>query len=511
MASTSDNNKRIAKNTLMLYFRMIFLMLVSLYTSRVVLNALGVEDYGIYNVVGGIVTMFSFITSTMASASQRFLSYDLAKNDPVRLRQTFSLVVLSYIILIVITIVLSESIAVWFLNTKMNIPAERLNAANWVLQFSIFSFVMNILSAPYMAVIISRERMGVYAYASIVEAVLKLLIVYMLTVIAFDKLKVYAVLMFLSTVSITTFYRIYCKRKFPESHYSFFYDGKRLRELCSFAAWNIIGAVANVLRSQGLNILLNLFFNPAINAARGIAYQVNSAVTNFSNNFYTAVRPQLTKNFAANKIDDLLSLGLNSSRYAYYLILLLSVPILIETEEILVLWLKLVPDYTVIFVRITLVQSILEVLAMPLTFMLQAAGKIKGIQLSVSILYLLNIPISYLLLKQGMPPTIVFYVNMILVAISFIPRLVNCKIILKMSVLGYFRRVISRIAVSTALIICWIFLCLNYNVLHSHVLINICIHILITFVIIACLGINNKERVFVKQYIKKKIKYDRQT
>ena len=508
MPTTAENNKRIAKNTLLLYFRLILTMLVSLYTSRVVLNVLGVNDFGIFNVVGGIVTMFSFITGTMATASQRFLSFDLAKGDTVRLKQTFSLVMLSYIVLIVITILLSETVAVWFLNTHMNIPAERMEAANWVLQCSIFSFAAGILTAPYMAVIISRERMGVYAYASIAEAVLKLVIVYLLTVIPFDKLKVYAVLIFLVSLGITSFYRIYCKRHYPESHFEYFFDKKRMIELCSFATWNIIGAIANVLRSQGLNILLNIFFNPAINAARGIAFQVNGAITKFTNNFYTAVRPQLTKDYASNDIDELKKLALNSSRYAYFLMLVFTVPIFFETTEVLRFWLKIVPDYAVIFVQVTLFQSLLEVVAMPLTFMLQAAGKIKGIQLTVSILYLLNIPISYIFLRMGYPPTTVFYVNTVLVAISYIPRLVNCKIILNLSPIIYFRRVILNIALPTVLVVVWGLLCTEYNLLPFHVLVNVAIHLLITFLAVVFLGARSNERQLLIKFIIKKIKHD---
>ena len=501
------NNKRIAKNTLLLYMRMLLTMLVSLYTSRVTLNVLGVNDFGIFNVVGGIVTMFSFITGTMATASQRFLSFDLAKGDNVRMKQTFSLIMLSYLGLMAVTLLLSETIGVWFLNTQMNIPEDRMEAANWVLQCSIFSFCNGVFTAPYMAVIIARERMGVYAYASIGDVVFKLLIVYLLTVIPLDKLKVFAVLIFLVSLIMAAFYRYYCKRHFPESHYKYFFDKKRMIELCSFATWNVIGAIANVLRSQGLNILLNIFFNPAINAARGIAFQVNGAVTKFTNNFYTAVRPQLTKDYAANDMEALKRLGYNSTRYASFLMLILTIPIFAETREILTIWLKIVPDYSVIFVQITLVQSILECVASPLTFMLQASGKIKYLQLSVSIIYLLVIPVSYIFLSMGYPPTVVFYINALFVLINYIPRFIVCKVVLQISILEYFRKVMLNISIPVVILIIWVQVCRTYDMLPFHLLINICIHIFITLLVVAFIGAKSKERKMILKYVVKKIKH----
>ena len=504
----SDNNKRIAKNTMLLYFRQILILLVSLYTSRVLLNALGVDDYGIYNVVGSIVTMFSFITNTMATASQRFLSYDLAKNDPIRLRQTFSLVMLSYIILILIALILSEGIGVWFLNAKMNIPLDRLEAANWVLQFSIFSFVAQILAAPYMAVIISREKMDVYAYVSIVEAILKLAIIYLLVIVPIDQLKSYAALMFFCAATVTLLYGLYCKSNFPESRFVFFYDKHRFKELCSFAWWNTIGAFSNVLRSQGINILLNLFFTPAINAARGIAYQVNSAIMNFSNNFYMAVRPQIIKNYAKGELAEMHNLIFFSSRFAFYLVFVISLPILLITQPILDIWLKTPPAYTSLFVQLVVINSLLEVLSFPLVNGLQAAGKIRTYQLVVSTAYLMNLPVSYVLLKMGYPPETTMYVNIAIVVLCFIPRLLLCRKYINISLVSYLRTVLLRLFVVT---VAMSFICLFVRSLFSFdslmkVLSAICVMLVLSMVGVYVLGLSSMERLKLNSLIIGKIR-----
>lgn len=493
---------------MLLYFRQILIMLVSLYTGRVVLNVLGVEDFGIYNVVGGIVTIFSFITGTMATASQRFLSYDLAKGEPVRLRQTFSLVFLSYVMLSAVTIVMSESIGIWFLNTHMSIPSERMEAANWVFQFSILSFVISIMSAPYMAVIISRERMGVYAYASIVEVVLKLIVVYLLTVIAFDKLKVYSMLMMLISLSMTIFYAIYCSRKFPESRYTYFYDKPRFKELCSFATWNVIGAIANVLRSQGINILLNVFFNPAVNAARGIAYYVNNALVTFSNNFYTAVKPQIIKDYARDEKEKMHKLIFLSSRFAFYLMLIVSLPILFITQPIMELWLITPPDYTSLFVQLVVINSLIEVLSFPLVSGLQASGKIKTYQLVVSVAYMMNLPVSYIFLKLGYPPEVTMYVNISIVIVCFIPRLLLCRRYIGITLSAYFREVLMRLLVTTiiTMIICK---CVSGMFDYGKVwliVVSVCVVILLSAMSVYTVGLSKSERNMLNRLIISKVR-----
>lgn len=512
MSESRANNKRIAKNTLALYFRQILIMLVSLYTSRVILQALGVEDFGIYNVVGGVVTMFSFITGTLGSASQRFLAYDMAKGDETKLRHTFSLILMSYFILAIVTILLSESCAVWFLNSKMTIPEERLYAANWVLQLSIVTFCIHIFQAPFMSVIIAHEKMDVYAYASIVEVIMKLIIVYLLHLFVFDKLIVYSILMCLNALGIFLFYYIYCYIKFKESRYKYYFNSIELKGLCSYAWWNVIGSIAIILRSQGINILLNIFFNPIVNAARGIAYQVNSAITSFYTNFYTAVRPQIVKNYAIGENSRMLSLICNSSRYAFYLVLVMIMPFMFYAQEILDIWLKTPPVMTDLFVKLVLISALIETLSIPLVSGLQAANRIKEIQLTVSMLYLLNIPISYLLLSYGYPAETPMYVNIVLIIMAFIPRIWIAHKIIGLSIRYYAKSVLAQIFIVTifAFFICYLFsyVCPSCSLLS--LIANSILMMVFTIIVIACIGVNSAERELVYNVLKRKINYDNQ-
>lgn len=499
-----SNNKRIAKNTLLLYIRHLLIMAVSLYTSRVILITLGVTDYGIYNVVGGVVTMFSFLTSTMASASQRYLSYDLGNNNDNRLKETFSLIFLTYVLIAFVTIVLTESIAVWFLNNKMTIPQDRMFAANWVLQFSILTYIANLFSAPYLSVIISHEKMNVYAYISIVDVLMKLLVVYLLSAFTYDKLILYSILLFFSSLITTSCYALYCRFNFAESHYVYFYDWTRLKEMLTFAWWNMIGTVANLLRGQGINILLNMFFNPTINAARGVAYQVNSAVKSFANNFYTAVRPQIYKSYAAGEKESMLSLILMSSRLAFYLLLLISLPIIINVDQILDIWLINPPRYATLFVQIVLFTALIEVFSFPLGAGMQATGNIKFYQIVVSGFYLLNIPISYYLLSKGLPPETVMYVNLILVIIDIIPRLWFCKKNYNLPMKRFVFDVLLKvwlIALTGYVIGHYLHLLLNSSSNLTGLLISVLLHLCSLLLLITTIGINKTERKKMIQII----------
>ena len=501
----SADNKRIAKNTLLLYVRQLLTMLVSLYTSRVILQTLGVTDFGIYNVVGGVVGMFSFLTGTLCSATQRYLAYDLANGDAKRLRETFGLVLLTYIIMAIITVILSESFAVWFLNTKMTIPTDRIYAANWVLQFAILTFVVNIFSTPYLSVVIAHEQMDVYAYVSIADVVLKLLIVFLLQVFFFDKLILYSILMFCSSMLITLCYAFYCHRNYKESHFQFFYDKARFVEMTAFAWWNMIGALAKVLRSQGINVLLNLFFNPAINAARGIAYQVNNAIISFANNFYTAVKPQIIKSHAIGEDSHMRQLIISSSKLAFYLLLLISLPIALNTNYILSLWLVSPPEYTSLFVQLVLLNALAEVFSLPLVAGLQATGNIKYLQLSVSLLYLLNIPISYVFLRLGYPPETPMIVSLSLVVVCMLPRLLLCKHYYGLSIKQYTLDVLVR--GWTIVILCYIIGThlpwTGVDSIIALVISSISLWI-ITLALILILGLSSQERNMVMDIISRR-------
>lgn len=505
----SSNNKRIAKNTLLLYFRQILIMLVSLYTSRVVLLALGVDDFGIFNVVGGVVTMFSFIMGTMSSASQRYLAFDLAGGDKMRLKETFSLVLLTYMLLAVITIVLSEGVGVWFLNTYMNIPEGRMVAANWVLQFAILTFLAHIFSGPYLSVVIAHEQMDVYAYVSIADVVLKLLIVYLIQAFTCDRLIFYAFLIFLTSVLSTLCYVIYCHKYYAESRFHFFYDKSRLKDMTAFAWWNMIGALANVLRSQGINILLNIFFTPAVNAARGIAYQVNSAVTQFYTNFYTAVKPQIVKSYAKEDIHQMHQLIFQSTKYAFFLVFVIGVPLFFYADTILSFWLKTPPELTTIFVQTIIINALFEVLSMPLVTGLQAANKIKSLQLTVSILYLMNLPVSYVLLRLGMPAVTPMYVNIAIVVISFLPRIIISRKYISVSVRSYFITVllpmflVAVLGGTGSLLISKTF---SQDKGLMYIFSGIAMIVVVCFVVIYLVGLTRPERNYMIQFVKSKFK-----
>lgn len=420
----STNNKLIAKNTLYLYFRMLLIMLVNLFSVRILLKALGIEDYGIYNVVGGIVVMFSFLSGTLASASQRFLSFELGRNNMLKLKQTFSLILLSYLLLVVVIIILSETVGLYFLNKELNFPPNRMEAANWVYQFSILSFMATIITSSYQAVIITREKMTIYAYVSILDSVLKLLIIFFLLILpSSDKLKLYSVLTFGVTLIICLGYQCYCRHKFPECKFYYYWNWSDLKHIMAFAWWNMIGAMANILRNQGINMLLNVFFNPVVNAARAIAYQVNAAITSFTDNFYTAVRPQIIKTYSVGDISGMHSLIFSSSKFSFFLMMILALPLLFETNYVLCLWLGTVPEYAVLFCRLVIINTMIDIFNTPLVNAMQATGRIKEFQLSVSVLILFNLPIAYLFLKNGFPPQVTMIISIVISIICFFPRL----------------------------------------------------------------------------------------
>lgn len=422
--SAANNNKRIAKNTLLLYVRMFFIMAVSLFTSRVILKNLGVEDFGIYNVVGGVVAMMGILNSAMSTSTTRYLTFELGKGDTVRLKQVFSMCFTIYLLLSLAFLIVAETIGLWFLNTQLTIPENRLEAANWVYQFSIISCINTLLSNPYNAVLIAHEKMSVYAYISIVEVLLKLGVVYLLLILPFDRLVVYGALILIMSLLVTMMYRIYCIRHYTESRYSFFWDKPLFKQLLSYSWWNLFGATAGMVKGQGLNIILSMFFNPSVNAARGIAYQINTSITHFFTNFYTAVRPQITKYYAQNDLYNMFKLVFRSSKFSFYLIFLLSLPIIIETPYIVNLWLGQLPDYVVPFTRLIVIISAIDSMATPLMTACHATGKIKLYQSVIGILIICNIPISYCLLRfLKCGPITVFIVSLIISTLALLIRI----------------------------------------------------------------------------------------
>jgi O-antigen/teichoic acid export membrane protein len=440
---SSENNKRIAKNTLMLYFRMILIMGVNLYTSRIILNVLGVTDFGIYNVVGGIVTMFAFLNGAMSAATQRFLSVEVGRNDDLQLKKVFSISLSIHLLIALVIILLAETIGLWFLNSKMNIPIDRMGAAQWVYQFSILACAISVVQIPYNSSIIAHEKMGVYAYVSIIEVILKLIIVFMLVWIGYDRLKLYAILTFVVSTIVILIYQNYCKRKFVECHYKIYKDKSLFKSLLNYSGWNLFANLAWMTMGQGINILLNIFFGPTINAARGIAFQLNNVISTFINNIRTAVNPQIVKSYAAGDIDNMMDLVFESAKYSHYLLLLISLPLILETHIILNIWLKIVPNYTIFFCQLILINTLILNFDMSISAIFQAIGRIKENQIMSSVTYLLVLPISYFLLKNRYGPEVTFFVQIVAtIIVAFIVKLILLVEIINMKVVEYFRRLI---------------------------------------------------------------------
>lgn len=450
--NTSANNKRIAKNTLMLYFRMILTMLVSLYTSRIVLATLGVEDYGIYNVVGGFVAMFSIISSSLSGAIGRFTNFEMGRGNKDKLHTVFCTSLNVQFIICAIVFVLAETIGLWFLYNKMVIPAERMEAAEWVFHCSIVAFMVNLISVPYNASIIAHERMKAFAYIGIVEVVLKLLIVYLLVISPIDKLKLYAILLLCISLAIRYIYGRYCLKNFEECRYSPMLDRSLFKEMFSYSGWTFIGTSSALFMNQGVNILLNMFFGPAVNAARGIANQVNNAINSFVVNFTTALNPQIVQSYASGNFEFCLNLVYRGSKFSYYILLILALPVLFDADFILTLWLKEVPEHTLLFVRLILVYSMLRCISNPLIRLVSSTGNIRNYQLVVGGLQMLNLPIDYVLLKYfDMPAegTVV-----VLIIVEFAEMLARMYMITKIAPFhpyDFMRRVLCKIIIVTLL------------------------------------------------------------
>lgn len=445
MSSNSTNNKRIAKNTLLLYVRTLFTMLVTLYTSRVVLNTLGVEDYGVYNVVGGVVAMFGFINGSMSSATQRYITFALGKGDMSQLRKVFSTALQIHVLIAALIVVLGETVGLWFMYTQMQIPAERMGAAFWVLQCSIVSTVVMIISVPYNADIIAHERMSAFAYISILEAVLKLAVVYVLVVFSYDKLILYAIMILGVQLLIRFCYSHYCNKRFDESKYRHVWDKALFKEMTGFAGWSMFGNLSGVLYGQGLNMLLNVFFGPVVNAARAVAVQVQNAVQQFVGSFQTALNPQITKTYAKGEMDDMRKLMFRSARFSFYLLFFLSLPVLLETDFILTVWLKTVPENTVVFLRIMICTSLIYSLANPLIVVNQATGKVRKYQAVCGTILLMILPVSYVCLKLGCPAYSVFVVHFVMESVAQLARMVMLRSLIGIRIRDYVKNIYIRV------------------------------------------------------------------
>ena len=503
MSDNSQNNKRIAKNTLMLYIRMILMMAVSLYTSRVILDALGVEDFGLYNIVGGIVVLFSFINNAMVTSTQRFLNYELGRNNPEEAQKVFSASLSIHFIIAAVFLILSESVGLWFLNSYIKIPQGREVAANWVYQFSVLASIFNIIRAPYNAAIIAHERMSFYAYVSIIETILKLLIVYLVYLFS-DRLISYSAMIAGVAAIILFVYYIFCRRKFSVCKYKFEFDKSRYFSIASFSWWSLFGSFANVGSQQGLNILLNAFWGVTINAAMGVANQVNNTVYNFVSNFQTAFNPQIVKLYAAEEKEQFQTLVSDTSRYSYYLLFAIAFPIIVCCSDILQIWLKEVPEYSVIFCQLIIVGSLFDALSGPLWMSVYASGKLSKYQISISILLLSTLLFAYLAAKLGGNPIVILVIKVIVSAIIYVFRLGYCVKYLKIGLTGYLKTVIGRCFTITAISVLSVYLMFAFtNIETLNVFIKIIIVLLLPCISIYFIGFTSSEKNLLHKQIKK--------
>ncbi|MCD1116480.1 lipopolysaccharide biosynthesis protein [Chryseobacterium turcicum] len=416
------------------------------------MNALGVEDYGTYSIVGGVVSMFSFFNSAMVSATNRFLAFDIGKNDIIQLKKTFNATLNIHILIALLILVLAETLGLWFINYKLNIAAERMSAVNWVYQFSVFTFLLSVIQVPYDALIVAREKMSIYAYMSIAEVILKLLIVYLLLIFDFDKLILYAGLLFGVSFITRVVHKIYCKINFEESKYQFYYENELYKKLLSFSGWSLFGNMASVVRGQGLNILLNVFFGTVVNAAYGISMQVQGAVQVFVTNFQMAVNPQIIKQYSSGNKEQSLKLIFQSAKFSYFLMFLLVCPIIYNIDFILEIWLKNPPKGTSSFVVLCLIGILIDCISGPLMIGAQAHGNIKWYQIVLGTFIFLCLPISYIFLKIFYNPNVIFWVIIGINIISLFGRLLFLKYLINFDVGLFVRNVILRIIVITTIL-----------------------------------------------------------
>lgn len=497
MSDNQSNNRRIAKNAIYLYFRMIIMMLVTLYTSRVILQSLGVEDFGIYNVVGGIIAMFGFVTNTLSTSSQRFITFELGKGKHGNPNKVFSTCFILHFMLALAIAIIAEPIGMWFIQHKLMIPAERLDAAMWVFQITIVSMFLTFLAIPYNALIVAHERMNVYALISVVDAFLKLAIAFAVAYYPQDKLIFYGVLLLCIQITNVLFYYLYCNRSFVESKIRLIWDKVLIKEIGKFASWSIFGNVAYITYTQGLNLLLGTFFMPAVNAARGIAIQVQSAVNNFVSSFQTAINPQITKSYASGHTDEMLSLVFRSSRFSYFLLIIVTIPLLLESETILKLWLHTVPDDTVTFMRIILLTTWINSLANPLIISVKATGNVRKYESTVGILMMAILPVSYVFLKLGFPAVTVFVVHLSVECLAMVCRILITRQLIHFSLRKYFSDVVCRISIVTAVVVVLpIVLNTQLEQTISRFLIVSSASVICTIVAIIVFGLTKGERLF---------------
>lgn len=502
------NSKRVAKNTLYLYFRTILCMGITIYTSRVVLDVLGIEDYGIYSVVGGFVAMFSMLSGTLTAASQRYIAFEIGKANS-DIKKIFSITITIHLFLAAVIFILLESFGLWFLNYKMNLSPDRIIAANWVFQCSVITFCVSLISIPYTAAIIAYERMSVFAYISIFEVVCKLLAVYALIFIPIDSLILYAVFMLILSLILRSIYNIYCNRKIKECRFRFCFDKEKFQEILGFCGWNFIGSSATILNNQGINMLMNLFFGVALNAAKGISSQVENAINTFVQNFMMALNPQITKSYSSGDYVYVNKMIVSGTKLAFFLFWVICLPVFINIDYILSVWLKKVPESTAIFIRLGLVFNLCQCLSQCLYTAMLATGKIKKYQIIVGGLSFMAFPTTWFFFYIGLPgywgycAMIVFSLACLIARLFLLQEMIEG---FKGSV--FLKQVVLPIVFSIApLILC-------FSVIHSKIatitfdtfIFESILSVILSSVVIGYVGLNAEERSRIETMVVSKIK-----
>lgn len=502
----------VLKNTIFLYFRMIITLVVSLYATRVILQVLGACDYGVYNVIGGFVAMFSFLTTTMSNASTRFFSYEIGTKNISEQKNTFQVTFTIYILLVLVILILGETVGLWFVNTKLNIPIHQHKTAMYVYQFSLLALFFSVIRIPYNATIIAHEKMKFYAYLSIAEVVMKLGIIYLLLIWNIDKLLLYSILTTLVVLFVTGIYCYYSSTNFKECSIAINFNRSKFKEILSFSGWNLTSNMGDVLMSQGLNIILNIFFGPLVNAARGLAYNIKTVVINFVGNFQTASTPQITKHYAANEIEDMKKLVFQTSRISFILMLVITTPLLFCVNQILSLWLVDVPDYTNQFTLLVLIDTLVMALGGTLNLAIQARGKLKLFVCMLSISKLMYFIIAYLCLKfMKVPPAAVFYIVILNSLTCVLIKLYSSIDVLKSSFTELIKELICReflICFASSILILPIYLLL-YKINSVYEYLIAISSFIIVIVISFYLGLTKQERIYTLKMINNKIKKSR--
>jgi O-antigen/teichoic acid export membrane protein len=498
----TTNTARIAKNTLALYFRQILIILVNLYTVRVVLNTLGAEDYGIYTTVAGVITMLGFLSNSLGMASQRYFSFEIGRGNVEQLKNIFNLNFTIYLMIIAVILLLAETGGLWFVNNKLALPSGRKNAAIWLYQFSVISFVFSILVSPYMASVIAHEDMNSYAYISIIEAMLKLGMVFILRNISFDKLKLYGILICVIHIINTAIYSSFCRFKYQECKFKLYWDKDLFKEIGSYMGLNLLGQLSGIFRNQGITILLNQFFGATAAASRSIALSINSYTVTFSYNFNMVLQPQIIKKYAAGEKSGMLEFVFFGAKGTYFLMYLAALPLMLEMDQVLRILLGRLPQYTVLFSRLALIELLIETITYPITTAVQATGRIKLFQFVVGGLLILNLPVSLMLLTLDAPVYSVAITAICLSCMAITVRLVILKRLVPFSIFVFLKRVILPIC--TASIVSAIFPIFIYCFMEQDLLrlfILVFVSVLISIVCVYLLGLNRIERIQIKKII----------